>query len=145
MFTTPEEDLAQILASPQYWMDKAKALRASAAAIWYWMDSDPPLDLSSALATDPAILNTGTWYVYRMLCGMSLELAYKASLAMGQKIKATHDLSWLADQVFPNVSRKERGLLELLTVHSLGRALSRPERSIISGIFRLSFVRESLS
>jgi HEPN domain-containing protein len=116
MFTTPEEDLAQILASPQYWMDKAKALRASAAAIWYWMDSDPPLDLSSALATDPPILNTGTWYVYRMLCGMSLELAYKASLvAMGQKIKATHDLKVLAEQVFPNLSREERGILELLT------------------------------
>ena len=50
-----------------------------------------------------------------MLCGMSLELAYKASLvAMGQKIKPTHDLTWLAEQVLSSVSRKERGLLELL-------------------------------
>ena len=68
-------------------MDKAKALRASAAATWYFINSDPPLDLSFALATDPPIETTGIWNVYRMLCGMSLELAYKASLiAMGQKV-----------------------------------------------------------
>lgn len=115
MFPTPEDDLAHILVSSQYWIDKAKALRASAAAIWYFIDSDPPPDLS-ALGTDPPVKTTGIWYVYRMLCGMSLELAYKASLiAMGEKVKATHDLTWLAEQVFPSVSRKERGILELLT------------------------------
>ena len=116
MFATPEDDLAHILASQQYWIDKAKALRASAAAIWHYIDSNPPLDLSSALATDPPIAKTGIWNVYRMLCGMSLELAYKASLiAMEEKIKITHDLNWLAEQVLSSVSRKERGLLELLT------------------------------
>jgi hypothetical protein len=116
MFATAEDDLAHILTSPQYWIDKSKSLRASAAAIWHCIASSPPLDLSAALVTEPPIDPTGIWYVYRMLCGMSLELAYKASLiAMGQRIKTTHDLTWLAEQVLPSVSRRERGLLELLT------------------------------
>ena len=117
MLPTPEDDLAHLLASPQYWTNKAIALRASAAAVWYCINSTPRVDLTSALGSANPIDITGdAWQVYRMLCGMSLELAYKASLiAMGQKIKTTHDLVWLAEQVCSNLSRTERGLLELLT------------------------------
>ena len=113
-FPTSEDDLALALRTPQYWINCANTLRASAAAIWYCMHSNPPIDLSSSLSSDVPI--TGNLSnVYRMLCGMSLELAYKASLvAMGENVKTTHDLTWLAERVLSSVSRKERGLLELL-------------------------------
>ena len=108
MLPTPEDDLAHILGTSQYWIEKAKALRAAAAAIWYFIDSDSPPKVSAALTTAPPVETTGIWYVYRMLCGMSLELAY-------QQVKTTHNLTWLAEQVFISVSPKERGILELLT------------------------------
>jgi hypothetical protein len=116
MLPTPEDDLARAMVTPQYWINSANALRASAAAIWYFLQSDAPVDLSSALASDPPLdTAVNLSQVYRMLCGMSLELAYKASLvAMGEKIKPTHDLAWLAEQVLSSVSRRDRGLLELL-------------------------------
>jgi hypothetical protein len=98
MLTTPEDDLARAMVTPQYWINSANTLRASAAAIWYFLQSDAPVDLSSALASDPPLdTAVNLSQVYRMLCGMSLELAYKASLvAMGEKMKPTHDLAWLA-------------------------------------------------
>ena len=94
MLPTPEDDLAHLLSSSQYWINKAIALRASAAAVWYCINANLHVDLSSALGSvNPIDITGDAWQVYRMLCGMSLELAYKASLiAMGQKIKTTHDL-----------------------------------------------------
>jgi hypothetical protein len=51
-----------------------------------------------------------------MLCGMSPELAYKASLvAIGREVKTTHNPVWLAEQVCFSLSPKEQGLLALLS------------------------------
>jgi hypothetical protein len=70
-----------MLSKPQYWMTKAEALRASAGAVWYCQQAMPDSEFFERLATEPAVNVSGdTWQVYRMLCGMSLELAYKASL-----------------------------------------------------------------
>jgi len=116
MNQTPADDLADLLSKPEYWMRKAEALRASAGAVWYCYSTHDG-EFFEALGIEPAASMSGdTLRVYRMLCGMSLELAYKASLvAMGQKIKATHNLVWLAEQVCFTPSPKQRGLLALLS------------------------------
>ncbi len=117
MGRTPADDLADLLSKPQYWMNKAEALRVSAGAVWYCRQAMPDGEFSEKLGTEPAVNMAGdTWQVYRMLCGMSLELAYKASLvAIGKKLKTTHNLVWLAEQVCFNLSPKEQGLLALLS------------------------------
>lgn len=117
MNQTPADDLADLLGKPQYWMNKAEALRASAGAVWYCQHAKHEGEISERLGTEPNVNMSGDiWQVYRMLCGMSLELAYKASLvAMRQEIKATHDLVWLAEQVCFTLSSKVRGLLALLS------------------------------
>ena len=110
MTKTPADDLAELLHKPQYWMYKAEALRASAGAVRYCQQGVFPEKLE-----EPEINMSGMWQVYRMLCGMSLELAYKASLvAMGKKIRTTHDLVSLAEEVCFKLSPEERGLLALL-------------------------------
>ncbi len=117
MNLTPADDLKNLLSEPQYWINKAEALRASAGAIWYCQHSVQHTDINQALGTDPPIQISGDiWQVYRMLCGMSLELAYKASLiALGKDIKTTHNLVWLAEQVCFSLTQKEHGLLALLS------------------------------
>jgi hypothetical protein len=117
MNRTPADDLADLLSKPQFWMNKAEALRASAGAVWYCQQAMPNSEFFESLGTKPAVNMSGkTWQVYRMLCGMSLELAYKASLvAIGREVKTTHNLVWLAEQVCFNLSPKEQGLLALLS------------------------------
>jgi hypothetical protein len=117
MQQTAADDLANLLSEPQYWMNKAEALRASAGAVWYCRQGIPDSASFEGLGTKPDVNMSGdTWQVYRMLCGMSLELAYKASfVAIAKQIKPTHDLVWLAEQVCFKVSREERGLLALLS------------------------------
>lgn len=117
MDRTPADRFARLLSKPQYWINKAEALRASAGAVWYCQHAMGNGEILQMLGTEPVVNMAGdTWQVYRMLCGMSLELAYKASLvALGKEIKTTHNLVWLAEQVCFNLSPKERGLLALLS------------------------------
>jgi hypothetical protein len=116
MNQTPEDDLTELLHEPQYWMDKAEALRACAASVWHCRHALPEGELARQLgSTTPINMAGDTWQVYRMLCGMSLELAFKASLiCLHREVKTTHNLVWLAEQVCWNLSSKERGLLALL-------------------------------
>jgi len=117
MDQTSADDLKILLSNPQYWMNKAEALRASAGAVWYCRHTMSNEELSEKLETELTVNISGdSWQVYRMLCGMSLELSYKASLiAMGKKIQKTHNLEWLAEQVCFQLSNRERGLLALLS------------------------------
>jgi len=115
MNKTPADDLAELIQEPKYWMSKAEALRASAGAVWYCQQLLREGEFLEEL-DQPKVNMSGTWQVYRMLCGMSLELAYKASLvAMGTRIKTTHDLVSLAEEVCFKLSSEERGLLALLS------------------------------
>ena len=51
-----------------------------------------------------------------MLCGMSLELLYKAVIvAQKEPVPATHDLVRLSEKAGDYVTRKQAGILELLT------------------------------
>ena len=51
-----------------------------------------------------------------MLCGMSLELLYKAVIvAQKEPVPATHNLLRLSEKVGDHVTRKQAGILELLT------------------------------
>ena len=117
MERTPADDLAHLNAHPQYWMNKALALHASAGAVWIcrnqrgseYFRKEPGLNLEFEIPGE-------SWQVYRMLCGMSLELCYKASLiAKRSEIRKTHDLVALAEEVLFTVSSRERGLLALLS------------------------------
>ena len=117
MNRTLADDLADLYSDPEYWMKKAEALRASAWAIWYCRKATQGGEILRELGSElPVNMAGGTCQVYRMLCGMSLELAYKASLvALGKGVAKTHNLVWLAEQAGIGLSSKKRGLLALLS------------------------------
>lgn len=112
---TADNDFRKLLGNATYWMDKAASLRASAGAVWYCL-SGRSEEISSALGAEiPVDFSRGSWQVYRLLCGMSLELAYKAILvALQRPVPATHDLVHLAELAEIKLTKSESGVLELL-------------------------------
>lgn len=112
---TRADDFHRLLRNASFWMNKAVSLRASAGAVWYCM-SEKAEEVGKALGQAvPVDFSRGSWQVYRLLCGMSLELAYKAILvAQGKSVPATHNLVRLATLAGIRVSRSEADVLELL-------------------------------
>ena len=80
-----------------YWFHKASDLRGAAAVLWASMNSESrkivtELGLGSGFRMDVALP-----LVYRMLCGMSLELLFKAVIvARGKEAETSHVLGNLA-------------------------------------------------
>lgn len=97
-------------------MEKSASLRAAAGAVWFALEPGRSESIAPTLPAEvPIDFTVGTWQVYRLLCGMSLELAYKAALvAQGLKVPPTHDLVKLAELAGAHVTKKEHGILELL-------------------------------
>ena len=103
--------------APLCWYNKSSDLRASAGALWISMRNDysdifvKELGLGTQFSMSIAL-----WPVYMMLCGMALELLYKAiSVAKGNKVKTTHDLVKLADFAGVKIDDKSKAVLTLLT------------------------------
>jgi hypothetical protein len=100
-----------------YWYNKSSDLRGSAGALWISQEET----LSAAIVEKLNLaqgfrLDAATPLVYRMLCGMSLELLYKAILvARQQQIPHTHDLVKLAKRADVAVGTDESALLQILT------------------------------
>ncbi len=102
----------------QYWYNKSSDLRASAGVLWLSMDD-------KITEEDVEQLNLGKWFdmkvatspVYRMLCGMSLELLYKSIVvANGEEPNTkSHFLFDLAKEAKVNVTNSEKGLLKILS------------------------------
>lgn len=111
------DEPARIESEPMYWHNKASDLHGSAGALTFCMDNQQDLSIPSKLELgDGYDMIAGTYGVYRMLCGMSLELAYKAIIvAKGEKIPTTHNLITLAEKADIDPTKEEVALLAILT------------------------------
>lgn len=84
--------------TPQYWYNKASDLRASAGAVWHCMGAPDKAEIATKLGLGPGFdMGIATAPVFPMLCGLSLELLFKAICVKGGVAFAnTHNLMTLA-------------------------------------------------
>lgn len=79
------------------WYNKSCDLRASSDALWLSMKNELFETISSELNLGEG-RSANIWPVYFMLCGLSLELIYKAILVIkNEKVPTKHTLGSLAD------------------------------------------------
>ncbi len=104
-----------------YWFNKSSDLRASAAALWMSTESD----LSRRIVEEchlggGFIMGAAVVPVFHMLCGMAMELIFKALVV--EKLltvnESHHDLLQHASMAGITYSERERQLLKILT-HSI--------------------------
>ena len=115
---TPIGPHAEIANEPKYWLEKASNLHTAAGALWYCMQNNAAQGIAPALGLGDAVdMTTATWRVYRMLCGMALELAYKAiAVVQGKNVLHVHNLVELAEHAgVPLLKARDIRLLHLLT------------------------------
>ena len=114
---TDAEIHAERSQEPNYWVNRASDLHASAGVIWYAIHNNANSQITESVGLGRGFdLMAGTWPVYLMLCGMSLELALKAVIVShGESPRATHDLVQLADQAGVAVEQDQKGLLHFLS------------------------------
>lgn len=101
-----------------YWFNKASDLMGSAAALW--VCRDPDLSQRVAIEADLGAgfsMGAATPPVYRMLCGMAVELVLKAIVVeSGDTVNMNgHDLVDPWQQVSLPLSDQERRLLSVLS------------------------------
>lgn len=103
--------------APLAWYNKSSDLRASAGAIWVCMGDKQSKEIVEHLKLgDHFRLNIACWPVYRMLCGMSLELIFKAIIvAKGDKVEHTHDLVDLALKSNIKYDKRKQGILKIFS------------------------------
>lgn len=100
-----------------YWFDKSSDLHAAAAALWCSRnESLSQTVVEECRLGDSFDMEAAVTPVYYMLCGLSLELIYKAIMvAKGQEFKPNHKLVRLAEGAGIILNKELSGLLELLT------------------------------
>lgn len=116
-----------------YWYNKASDLRGSAGALWASMDESRSNEIVEELGLGVGFsMTVATSPVYAMLCGMSLELLYKAIVvAKGNKPNVkSHNLTDLASDAGVSVTKRQVGLLEILfRICYLGWSLPSSQKS----------------
>ena len=116
--TSPIHERAELANNHTYWLSKARDLHAAAGALWYCMQNNEAQRIAPSIGLGEAVdMTAATWRVYRMLCGMALELAYKALAVLQRKpVLTVHDLVQLAQHAgVPLLKAKDVRLLHLLT------------------------------
>ncbi len=99
-------------ATPQYWYNKASDLRASAGAVWYCNKHDLSQDISKELGISWGLSSL----VFPMLCGLALELMYKAICVKKHKeFCNTHNLENLANIAGVDIPKDMLPRLKLFT------------------------------
>jgi hypothetical protein len=101
-----------------YWYNKASDLRGAAGALWASMDDTRSNAIVEELGLGTNFkMKVATYPVYAMLCGMSLELLYKAIVvAKGNEPNTkTHALTILASNAGISVTNQQIGLLKILS------------------------------
>src|SRR5690348_13945699 len=98
MLDVQTEQFSRRQKSSIYWFNKSADLRGSAAAIWHSMTKERSAEIALACNLGQGFdLSIACRPIYLMLCGMSLELMYKAiCVATRTKFAPTHRLSDLA-------------------------------------------------
>jgi hypothetical protein len=92
-----------------YWHNKAVDLHAAAGVLWKAIDSSQQqgTGISHAVAC---------WSVYQMICGMALELLFKAIIVeKGREPKPIHRLDTLAQDAAVPFDSNEVALLQVLS------------------------------
>jgi hypothetical protein len=100
-----------------YWFNKSSDLHTAAGALWYSRDESRSEIMVKELGLrDGFHMDMAVTPVYYMLCGLSLELLYKAIIvAKGSEFKRDHKLVALATLAGIDPDHKLKGLLEMLT------------------------------
>jgi len=103
--------------APLWWYDKSSDFRASAGALWLSMDDSQSTFYAEKLNLGAGFrMSVAVFPVFIMLCGMSLELIYKAiSVAKGQKVEPNHRLCELAKSAGIKIDKKAEDYLKDLT------------------------------
>lgn len=88
---------------PECWYNKSSDLLISARVLWRAMKKNQSLEVNC-------------WATYTMLIGMSFELLLKAHcISKGKCYKKSHNLIDLATTAGVLISKKEKGILKVLT------------------------------
>jgi hypothetical protein len=99
-----------------YWHNKSSDLHAGAGVTWHALNNDDSNDFSSLGFGVGFRMGAALPIVYRMLCGMSIELALKAIVVeKGGEPKLTHNLNELARTAGVSYTKEQSKLLEILT------------------------------
>lgn len=100
------------------WYNKASDLRGAAGALWASMDDFRSNEIVKELGLWTGFsMKVATTPVYAMLCGMSLELLYKA-IVVAKGIEPntkSHKLTELASNAGVSVTERQVALLEILS------------------------------
>lgn len=102
-----------------YWFNRANDLRGAAGAVWFAIQSGNKSQIHNLLGMEANYsFSIACPSIFRMLCGLSLELLYKALiLEIGKKPRKTHDLRELSLLAQLTMSADDLELIDLLTDH----------------------------
>lgn len=103
--------------APLWWYNKSSDLRASAGAIWFSMEKEQGEKVVENLNLGRGFsMEVAGFHVYKMLCGMSVELMLKAVIvAKGESIKETHNLIELSHIAGISYDNEGEWFIKLLT------------------------------
>jgi len=103
--------------TPLSWHNSSTDLRSAAAAVWWAMSAGQRETIAAKCGLGEGFdLRVAGRPGYEMLCGMSLELLYKAiAVAKRKKILTHHRLVELSEYVGIESDAREKGLLGILT------------------------------
>jgi hypothetical protein len=105
-----------------YWANRASDLRGAAGAVWFAMENENSSDqVRTMLGMEEHYrFSVACPFVFLMMCGLSLELLYKALIVEdGKKPPAIHDLRELSSRAHLELKIEDLELIDLLTDHIL--------------------------
>lgn len=102
---------------PLYWFNKASDLRGTAGLVWFGMMSKESDEINKELGMGKGFnYGIACHKPYYMLCGLSLELAFKAIIVTyGKEMPSSHDLNKLAHLAELEYNEDEQGLMSVLS------------------------------
>lgn len=100
-----------------YWYNKSSDLRSSAAALSSVMGKENSDEIVKKYKFGEGFkMEVAIGNVFWMICGLSLELLYKAIIIeKGNKFKKVHELKYLAEEAGLKIDSYTEGILEILT------------------------------
>lgn len=100
---------------PMYWFNKSSEMRNSAGALWFALSNTD--DVNEWLKLNCNIRSGADYSAFDMLCGLSLELIYKAVIVSKKRPPPdnTHDLNRLRVLADIKATEKEAAILDIYT------------------------------
>jgi HEPN domain-containing protein len=103
-----------------YWANRANDLRGAAGAVWFAIENESKSDqIHKQLGFESGYsFSVACPAVFMMLCGLSLELLYKALIIeISNQPPAVHDLRRLSVLAQITMSADDLDLIDILTAH----------------------------